>query len=284
MSVIYVSDLDGTLVDSGANLSAYSRHSLQRLLADGLPFTVASARSIVSIRQMLNGLDIRLPVICFNGAFLSDFKTGAHLRAHAMDADAAAGVFELLPQFGCVPYIATYDGSQEKVHYDQVINEGMQWYLNEREERQDPRWRRTSRLAAALEEQVIAMTVIHRQDVLTELETAIREQFGHRLEIHHFENEYSPGWYWLTLHDVRATKDQGIRSLREFTGRHDHRVVVFGDNRNDIKMFRSAHHAVAVANAVPDLKAHAHEVIGSNLEDSVVRYLEQRWPQHSPGR
>ena len=42
-------------------------------------------------------------------------------------------------------------------------------------------------------------------------------------------------------------------------------------------LFRVATHAVAVANASPDLKLHATQVIGPNQEDSVVRYIRDHW-------
>ena len=50
-------------------------------------------------------------------------------------------------------------------------------------------------------------------------------------------------------------------------------VTVFGDEINDIPMFRAAGHAVAVDNAVPELKHIAHEVISPHHEHSVARYL-----------
>ena len=57
----------------------------------------------------------------------------------------------------------------------------------------------------------------------------------------------------------------------------DASLVVFGDEVNDIPLFRVATHAVAVANASPDLKLHATQVIGPNQEDSVVRYIRDHW-------
>ena len=96
MDTIYISDLDGTLVNDNAELSKYAIQNLNALIADGLPLTVASARSIVSIQQMLNGIELPLPVICFNGAlFFTVFQVdtkglGLHLfvseKAHATRA------------------------------------------------------------------------------------------------------------------------------------------------------------------------------------------------------
>ena len=52
-NVLYVSDLDGTLLQDDATLSPASRQILTSLLEEGLPLTVASARSVVSMQQML---------------------------------------------------------------------------------------------------------------------------------------------------------------------------------------------------------------------------------------
>ena len=53
-------------------------------------------------------------------------------------------------------------------------------------------------------------------------------------------------------------------------------IVVFGDQSSDLGMFRVAGTAVAVANAHPDVKAAAHQVIGSNDEDAVPKYIASR--------
>jgi hydroxymethylpyrimidine pyrophosphatase-like HAD family hydrolase len=42
-------------------------------------------------------------------------------------------------------------------------------------------------------------------------------------------------------------------------------------------MFKIANHAIAVANANAELKRYATLVIGSNTEDSVVKYIHHDW-------
>ena len=51
------------------------------------------------------------------------------------------------------------------------------------------------------------------------------------------------------------------------------RLVVFGDNINDLPMMRLADVAVAVENAVEEVKAEADIVIGPNTSDSVARFI-----------
>ena len=62
---IYISDLDGTLLRNDASLSSFSKNTLIELIDRGLIFTVATARSIASVREILRGLKLNLPVIEF---------------------------------------------------------------------------------------------------------------------------------------------------------------------------------------------------------------------------
>lgn len=277
MSRLYVSDLDGTLLNNEANLSEFSRSTLHRLLQSDLPFTVASARSVISMRVMLQGLKLTLPVVEFNGAFLSDLETGHHEVINSIEPAIVEDVYNLLHHYECVPFISTFNGSEDCVYYNDITNEGMRWYLDDQLTNHDKRWRITSNLRLAFRDRVMCMTIIGRAAVLSELEAAVKEQHEDLVETHHFENQYSPGWYWLTIHDRRATKDQAIRVLMETYGLSGSELVVFGDQNNDIKMFQVADCAIAVANATADLKHHATEIIGTNQEDSVVKYLCDHW-------
>jgi len=78
MKTLFVSDLDGTLLRNDATISEYSKNKLNEFISSGVLFTVATARSVASITKMLEGVDIELPVIEFNGGFISDLKTGEH--------------------------------------------------------------------------------------------------------------------------------------------------------------------------------------------------------------
>ncbi len=279
MNTLYVSDLDGTLLRSDASLSLFSKNSLRELLAEGLLFTVASARSVVSIQQMLTGLSLPLPVIEFNGAYLSDLSTGRHEVINALEPSVAGSVYEMVTAQGLSPFIASFDGTADRKHYGAILNAGMQWFLQDRLSRHDPRLRGPAdNLAVALQEHVVCLTIIAKREVLADLESAILEAHAGRVETHLFENQYCSGWYWLTVHDCRATKDQAIKTLTERYGLSSAEIVVFGDHINDLKMFAAADRAIAVGNAQPEVKDCADLVIGTNEEDSVVKFIRGHCP------
>lgn len=107
------------------------------------------------------------------------------------------------------------------------------------------------------------------------------ERFDGRLSARRFSNEYFGGWDWLTVHDVRATKDRALARLLDAHDLGDAEIVAFGDSDNDIPLFRCADRGIAVANASDELKSLAAEVIGPSNEDSVVGFLEREWQLRS---
>ena len=73
----------------------------------------------------------------------------------------------------------------------------------------------------------------------------------------------------ITVEECHARDGQVIEGLKVIT------PTVFGDNRNDLALFAAADEAIAVANAVPELRAAADRVIGANDDDGVALYLKE---------
>lgn len=279
-SPFYVSDLDGTLLRSDATLSEFSRNTLRGLLEDGLQFTVASARSVVSMQTMLHGLRLELPIIEFNGAFISDLETGRHQIINSIERELVENIYGIIQSFGCVPFVSSFNGTEDCLYYCDIINDGMQWYHSSRLQLGDRRLRSIANLTHSFADEVVCLTIIGYAGALRELQTAIDELHAANVEMHLIENQYSPGWYWLTIHDFRASKDQALRSIQQEFGLQNRELVVFGDQNNDLKMFQVADRAVALANATADLKHHATQVIGTNDEDSVTRFISEDWTKY----
>jgi len=272
---VYITDLDGTLLGADARLSHRTRSGLATLLEGGLTLTVASARSVVAMQQMFDGLQLPLPVIEFNGAFISDLATGRHLVTNAIGADTVGEVYRTILSAGCMPFVSTFDGDSDRLYYAEIRNPGMKWYLDDRISNQDPRVRRTENLSSRLAEEVVSLTVIDRPEPLGELHLALANEFEGVLAMHRFDSLYSPGWTWLTVHDARATKDQALIELLRMQGLDGAEVVAFGDTDCDISLFRVADRSFAVANASKGLRSVATDVIGANSENGVVEFLER---------
>lgn len=270
---IFVSDLDGTLLRSDGTLSDYSRDKLRKLLEAGMQFTVASARAWGEILPVLGDLPLMLPVIAINGAYLTDYKTGKHLVINNLSNAFANMIYQHILEHELLPFIVTHNGIEDCLYWQELKNEQMQWYHDILHVHKDKRIRRTEDLKLALAEKVIAFAVMGPQEHVTSLSELLGGTYPGLLENFLFENPYSPGHWWLTIHDQKACKSKAIKTLVEMTGHDLENLTVFGDHINDIKMFQLAGRAIAVADAEPEVRNHADEVIGSNDDDAVVKYI-----------
>lgn len=274
---LYVSDLDGTLLDRNGRLSEGSRIGLTRLLEQGLLFTVASARHVSSIRSLLGELPLRLPVISGNGAYISDMTSGRHELVRAIAPALAQSVFALIRAHGLMPFFSTHSAQGDRLFYQAAYNQGQQSFIDERLRNGDARLRKSEHLQDELGDPVVTFVVVEREAPLRALQAAITALCGDAVETHLAEDLYLPGWPWLTVHDKRATKDQAITTLVERYNLTEREIVVFGDHVNDVSMLRAAHRGVAMENAIEAVKQEAHTVIGSHHEDSVVDFIDRDW-------
>ena len=67
---LVVFDLDGTLLDSRSQISAYTRDTLQLLARNGIAYTVATGRTLHAARDILHGHGFSLPQVFKNGAVI----------------------------------------------------------------------------------------------------------------------------------------------------------------------------------------------------------------------
>jgi len=229
------------------------------------------------MQSILRGLPLPLPVIEFNGAFVSDLATGRHHICNAIEPAIVKEIVAVTHLRRMLPFVSSFNGLADRLYYVDSVNPGMRWYVTDRTTAGDRRLRKVVDLEPHLSEQVVCLTLIERQTALLPMADTIRRCFGDQVELHCIENIYSPGWFWLTVHDRRATKAHALRYLAEEHGLDLAAVTAFGDALNDIPMFKVAGRGIAVGNADVQLKQQATEIIGTNQDDSVVKYLQKEW-------
>ncbi|HEG43529.1 MAG TPA: HAD family hydrolase [Phycisphaerales bacterium] len=276
MEKIYISDLDGTLLQDDACLSPYARKTLSALIENGVNFTVASARSLASVRQILHGIPFRLPVIGLNGAYISDFATGEHLFINDIDESLASAIYALARKHHCWPFVSTFSGTEDRVYYQRLANDGMLWFHDNRMSCKDNSVHHAKNIEEKFSEKIVSFAIVNTYEKLKPLSDQLQADFADTIETHLFENLYSPSWWWITIQDKKACKSIAIKTLAKYAGFQMENVTVFGDRSNDLEMFKVAKTSIAVENAVDEIKKHATKIIGTNQNDSVVKYISAR--------
>lgn len=92
--ILYVSDLDGTLLRSNQTTSKYTNSVINELIRQGIVFSYATARSIYTSKVVTAGMDAKFPIIAYNGAFIVDNQSHEIMDAKYLDKD----IHELLKE------------------------------------------------------------------------------------------------------------------------------------------------------------------------------------------
>lgn len=267
---LYVSDLDGTLLGSDGTVSARSAELLNEVIAGGGLVTYATARSFSSSRKATEGARFALPVITYGGTMRVDPDTGERSEVRLL---AAATVGRALAAS------ERHDGVQLILH---TLEDGDDWI----------RWNPdhvtpgTARFVAhragdrrlrpiTLDDPVDVASVFYVVSLAPPAELiAYRAHLTPDLgEIAHFlsKDAHTPGLDWFEFHSIDGTKAAAISRLA--ANLDADRLVVFGDNHNDVPMFELADEAYAVANAVPELTTIATGVLSAHDSDAVAEWI-----------
>lgn len=275
---LYITDLDGTLLRNDQSISPYSHNKLKQLINEKqVHFTVATARSYRYTKEVLSGIDIKLPVILKNGAVTADFSTGNHINVNFIDHEYWQELIDDIGEYMLSPFMSTFNGVSESYYYDQVTGDGMQWYIKEMQAGNDKRLMRLPTLHMVTpEELVLSVSVINRIEVIEKLREELQYRYRNILHCHFYEELYHKGWYWAVFTNKLATKDQAIKLFCEKFDYDINYTTAFGDSYNDKSMLEVVKHKIAVSNADKRLIEIATEVIGSNEEDGVIKYIERK--------
>ena len=271
MRTLYVSDLDGTLLNSDVRLSEYTVNTINSLVEEGLLFTYATARSLVSASVVTQGLTTRIPVIAYNGAFIFDASNGDILASEWFSREEVEYVRKIVSDFKVSPLVYTFiDGVEKVVYIESEVNEGIRRYLNNR--KGDRRMKHIGNNENLYQGNVFYFTFIGEKEELEPLYNIFQEDIRYRCT---FQQDIYSDEYWFEIMPVNATKANAINKLKTLW--NCDRVVSFGDAINDVPMFEISDECYAVENAVDELRKLATGTIASNNQDGVANWLLENY-------
>ena len=125
---LYVTDLDGTLLNEKAELSEYSRNELNRLLQTE-KITFCTARSYGVTQKILDGVKWVLPCVVNNGAFIIDYKSGCIIEGAYIDNDIVKKILKLSEMLNLSCIILCMYENEEKMIYSNLNNAGIYEYI-----------------------------------------------------------------------------------------------------------------------------------------------------------
>jgi Cof subfamily protein (haloacid dehalogenase superfamily) len=269
---LYVTDLDGTLLGPDKRLSDVSVEILERLIDDGVWITCATARSWITVQRLLGDFRFQLPMVLYNGTFIYDALHKSMMAQHELDSATVRSILQACRRHGQPPLVYWLEGTREQVSWVVGVNNaGMDRFWADRPE--DPRNAPRDSWEELPLNQVFNVVAIGTRRTLERVVEEMGPNARENSTFHLQQDTYHPQDFYLEIAPKRASNAEALRQLTHSLGAT--RLVVFGDNLNDLSMFAIADESYAVANAAHEVLEAATEAIESNSSDGVARWLDR---------
>ncbi|MEA3491971.1 MAG: HAD family hydrolase [Campylobacterota bacterium] len=270
MKPIYITDLDHTFLRTDQSVSSFSRRVWNDKTKHAT-LSVATARSYTKTHQFLDKLHLHAPMILLDGSMVvSPQKELIDLKL--VNKALGDAIIDEGAKFGIYPFIIALRDMElnEAFLFPTTLNSHQNSVLDNY--KNDPRMQECREIRAM--EMNLKLVYFGDHETLQPLTEHFRVIFGDELEYKLSPEKYSNG-YFLTILHPDGDKAHALQTVAEYLGRELRDFTVFGDSINDLGMFEKAGTAIAVQNALDEVKERADIILPhTNDEDAVANYLE----------
>lgn len=252
-------DLDGTLLNSHRQISSKNMAALERAKAAGIPVVLCSGRYHPGVKLIADMAGTEDLLICGNGAQITT-ASGKDVFSRYISLEETRHLADVAMKM----HLAF------SVYADNTIysawNHGVLKYYAQ------------SNCPAVLADTPFPTQVTKNSRIL---KIEIHGMFDHaqgealRHEIESMGNIVGEGDYASSVecHAGGVSKGTGLAEAAAYYGVPLENTLAVGNAENDVPMLLCAGHAVAVANAVAELKAVAHRIVAHHDENGVAEAI-----------
>ena len=271
MKRLFVSDLDGTLLNSKTEVSDVTAEIINREIESGLNFTISTARTPATALKIIKRLNLKMPVMLMNGVIIYDMERNAYIQKAVRDETVIMILLGLIKTRGLSCFLYGLENNQFLAYYDSVDSTALNYFRNECIMKYDKKFIEVEDLSLIAGNDIIYCMLREPKERLEGLYRELSVVKGIKAEF--YADIYSDENYMLEIFSDQASKKEALSYLRNI-GDYDS-VISFGDNLNDMALRNASDYFYAVSNAHPDIQNMADAVIPSNDEDGVARFIEQ---------
>ncbi len=273
---LYVSDMDGTLLNNNSVLSQETIEKLNTLIDKGAAFTVATARTPATVTSLMKDVNANLPFIVMAGCAQWQPKEKEYIATRFIEPALVKRIADIFELYGNTPFIYNYnkDGNRIVVNHTTNLSQQERDFIEPRIKTPLKRLETVGKLLENTGEYdgVMLIFSMGKFDSLRKIADEIDKK-GIPCTYNCYRDIFDTEQGIIDIYQEGTTKAAAIKRLANKIGAE--RIVCFGDNMNDIPMMEAADWSVVVSNAFEEVKAYANEVIGSNEENAVVNWIEK---------
>ena len=262
MLKLIATDMDGTLLDDNKVFNPNLFNIIKSLKNDGVLFAIASGRQYAGLVKIFDEVKNDILFICQNGGHI--VYQGKTLYTCLMNKDFTDKVIIEARKIEDAEILAC---TSEKAYIENP----------------------SKRFMGELGQYLMSLVVV---DDLTKVEKFIKVSL---CDFKGAANNSAPimselfngqaqlcisGPKWFDVNSLITHKGNAIKFIQQKFNISYEETMVFGDNFNDLEMFKTAYYSYAMENAIDEIKNKARFIASSNNNDGVITEILKAFPKY----
>ena len=257
-------DLDGTLTNHDKEVTPITRQALMKAQKNGAHIILASGRPTYGIAPIADHLEINKYdgyVLSYNGGKIVKWQTKEEIYSNHLPND----VIPILYNYAKEKSHALLGYSGKEIITEMPDDE----YVKEESRINKMQIRKINNLMESLEPNPTKLLMTGDPSLMIKAEEELSELVGNRMDV------FRSAPFFIELVPRGIDKAQSLNRLLGLIGLTPNDMIAFGDGYNDLSMLKLAGIGVAMANAVPEVRAEADFITKSNEEDGVAFAIQK---------
>lgn len=212
---LFTAELDDMLSPISEQLSPFSTVEINRMLSEGLKFTLVTMRTPASLMGILSDVELELPVVVMNGAALYDFRNNSYVKAYIISGDTCEKVRAVVSSAGMNVFTNALCDDSLVIYYDRLENEAEKAIFTSL--KKSP-YRNYLNRRPQPEDRVIYLMIVDLSDRISALyDQLTQSEVGRLLKMITYPSQDYPGYSYIKIYNRNAGKQHMTEMLcREY--------------------------------------------------------------------
>lgn len=272
MFELFITDLDGTLLDDEKRISNSNLEAINRLRANNIPFSVFTGRNFYSAYEFIKVLDVEGLVALQNGALIIEMPSRQVINEICLERDIAVHIYQLALEwdFTIVGYTGYHECDTDEIK-DMFVEVSSQkpasydYYFKNNSKR--------IQIVDSLDiffsnrKKIGQLAIIGEGSELSELLRVVEKTYQHKIS--HVLSPIGDDYGFLEFFGPKVSKGDALTYLLKRYDTTAAKTVFIGDNYNDLPLMKKVGLPVAPDNALREIKDHCKMIVSSNNNHAV---------------
>ncbi len=222
--LLFISGVDGILLDRQGGLSDYCKVELNRLIDKGAKFTVATMRTPAALLEAFRDVRLNLPVIVMDGAALYHIGEKEYRKVYVISSGRSREIRSLVKEAGLKCFTNIVVDDVLFIYYDEPEDEVQKELIGTL--RRSP-YRNFINREVPDTEQVVYFMLLYPKQTMDGFYRLLEERgITKELKVLKYDSDDYPGYAYIKIYNRNATRENMICQLQQMIGMEQ--KVVFG--------------------------------------------------------